>query len=41
MPVSKQEQEFVTYIVDLMQTIGPVTVKKMFGGYGAISMAII
>ena len=34
MPISKQEKEFVTYLVDLMQSIGPVTAKSMFGGHG-------
>jgi DNA transformation protein len=34
MPVSNAEQEFVDYIVDLMQSIGPVYAKRMFGGHG-------
>jgi len=34
MPASNQEKEFVAYIVDLMQSIGPVTVRPMFGGFG-------
>jgi len=34
MPVSNQENEFVNYVVELMQTIGPVRAKAMFGGYG-------
>ena len=34
MPIKKQEKEFVNYLVDLMQSIGPVTAKSMFGGYG-------
>ncbi len=34
MPVSNQEKEFVTYVVDLMQSIGPVRAKAMFGGHG-------
>ena len=34
MPSSKEEQEFVEYVVDLMQSIGPVCAKGMFGGYG-------
>ncbi|TNF35625.1 MAG: TfoX family protein [Gammaproteobacteria bacterium] len=34
MPVSKQEQEFAAYTVDLMQSMGPVHAKRMFGGYG-------
>jgi len=28
------EKEFVNYIVDLMQPIGPVQAKAMFGGHG-------
>ena len=28
------EKEFTTYVVDLMQSIGPVSAKAMFGGYG-------
>ena len=28
------EREFVDYAVDLMQTIGPVSARRMFGGYG-------
>ena len=34
MPVSQEEKEFVTYVVDLMQSIGPVRAKGMFGGHG-------
>ena len=34
MPASKDEKEFVSYVVDLMQSIGPVYAKGMFGGYG-------
>ena len=34
MPKSHEEQEFVNYVVDLMQSIGPVTAKGMFGGHG-------
>jgi len=34
MPVSKAEKEFVTYVVDLMQSIGPVCAKGMFGAHG-------
>jgi len=29
MPTSKAEKEFVTYVVDLMQSIGPVSAKSM------------
>jgi DNA transformation protein len=28
------EKEFVSYVVDLMQSIGPVYAKRMFGGHG-------
>ncbi len=34
MPVSNEEKEFVTYVVELMESIGPVSAKGMFGGYG-------
>ena len=34
MPVSKVEKEFVSYVVDLMQPLGPVYAKSMFGGHG-------
>jgi DNA transformation protein len=34
MPVSQKEKEFVSYIVDLMSTIGPVHARAMFGGHG-------
>ena len=34
MPASKQEKEYITYIVDLMQSLGSVTAKSMFGGHG-------
>ena len=34
MSVSKVEKEFVSYVVDLMQSIGPVRAKSMFGGHG-------
>ena len=34
MPSSPEEKEFTLYVVDLMQSIGPVSVKFMFGGYG-------
>lgn len=33
-PASKVEKEFVSYVVDLMQSIGPVRAKAMFGGHG-------
>lgn len=28
------EKEFVSYVVDLMQSVGPVSAKGMFGGHG-------
>jgi len=34
MPPTSAESEFVSYIVELMQSIGPVRSKGMFGGYG-------
>lgn len=34
MSKSNEEQEFVNYVVDLMQSAGPVTAKRMFGGHG-------
>ena len=34
MPISNTEKEFALYVVELMQSIGPVHHKKMFGGYG-------
>jgi len=34
MPTSQTEKEFALYIVELMQSIGPVHHKRMFGGYG-------
>ncbi len=34
MPLSSDEKAFVTHVVDLMQTIGPVYAKRMFGGHG-------
>jgi DNA transformation protein len=34
MPASKEEKEFVAYVLDLMGSIGPVHAKSMFGGHG-------
>ena len=34
MPLYVAENEFVSYIVDLMQSIGPVNARRMFGGHG-------
>ena len=30
----KQHDEFVDYLLELMQPLGPVSAKAMFGGYG-------
>ena len=34
MAISQKHNEFVEYIVDLTQSIGPVYSKRMFGGHG-------
>ena len=34
MPSSPAEKEFTSHVVELMQSIGPVSAKAMFGGYG-------
>ena len=34
MPASNVENEFVSYVVELMQSLGPVCAKGMFGGHG-------
>ncbi|THB76773.1 MAG: TfoX family protein [Desulfobulbaceae bacterium] len=34
MPVSQEEKEYAAFVVDLMQSVGPVNVKSMFGGFG-------
>ncbi len=34
MPISKEEKEFVSYVVEMMSSIGPVYAKGMFGGHG-------
>ena len=34
MAASKQDQEFVQHVIDLMQLFGPAHAKSMFGGYG-------
>ena len=34
MALSSDEKEFVAYLVDLMQSIGPVSARRMFGGHG-------
>ena len=28
------DQEFTEYVLDLMQVVGPVTARRMFGGHG-------
>ncbi len=30
----KKQDEFVTYLLELMQPLGPVSARAMFGGYG-------
>ncbi len=30
----KQQDEFITYVLELMQPLGPVSARSMFGGYG-------
>ena len=34
MPTSNAEREFVRYVVELMQCLGEVRSKRMFGGHG-------
>ncbi len=34
MRTSDADKEFVSYVVELMQSIGPVRAKAMFGGHG-------
>ena len=34
MPASTSEKEFVSYVVELMQSVGPVHARSMFGGHG-------
>ena len=34
MTALSDDKEFTNYVVDLMQSIGPVNAKRMFGGYG-------
>jgi DNA transformation protein len=36
MSVSTNEKEFVSYVIDSMQSVGSVYAKGMFGGYGII-----
>jgi len=32
--ISKKDTEFVTYVAELLQSVGPVNAKAMFGGHG-------
>ncbi|MGB5438733.1 MAG: TfoX/Sxy family protein [Gammaproteobacteria bacterium] len=34
MPASGEENEFVSHVLDLMQSLGQVRARRMFGGYG-------
>lgn len=34
MPVSTEDQAFVEYLLELMQSVGPVRARRMFGGHG-------
>ena len=34
MPASNEEKEFVSYVLELMQSVGSVHAKGMFGGHG-------
>ena len=34
MPVLSKEKEFVSYVLELMQSIGPVEARRMFGSHG-------
>lgn len=34
MPTSKPDPEYVDHLVDLMQALGPVRARRMFGGHG-------
>ena len=34
MAITAEEKEFAAYVVDLMQMVGPVESKRMFGGFG-------
>ena len=34
MPASREQREYVSHIVDLLQSIGPVESRAMFGGFG-------
>jgi len=41
MPASSDDKEFASYVVDLMQSIGPVYSKVMFGGHGIFLDALM
>lgn len=34
MPKTNEDKEYVSYVVELMQVIGPVQARPMFGGFG-------
>lgn len=34
MPTAIKENEFVSYVLELMQSIGPVVARRMFGSHG-------
>jgi len=34
MAITTEEKEFASYVVELMQAVGPVRSKRMFGGFG-------
>ena len=41
MSSSSEDNEFVSHVLDLMQSIGPVRAKRMFGGYGIFLDALM
>ena len=41
MPALSDDKEFASYVVDLMQSIGPVYSKVMFGGHGIFLDALM
>ena len=34
MAITEEEKEFASYVVDLLQSVGPCESKRMFGGFG-------
>ncbi len=34
MPITREQKEFADWVVDLLQGMGPVRSKRMFGGFG-------